>query len=371
MLKNLLQKSILFSRQEVAEYQKIKLLMNKNLKFLCNGTYKTLTTGKRISYIADKKNMKFINQSFKQLNKNKKTISSSIVIRVKIILSTFIFIRIGTVLESSFKGSIIMLLYGNGVKIFDLENKKVLTNYDFNFVTYQKIKNAHDYFMKYFKTTIIEFCDENLIFIERYLDFIPSVEWSSQDKENCFISLINSYLNYIKNFNKGKITTESPQELLRKIITTKKSFEKTELFQLLKKIIIQCTYEFERILIHGDLKMDNILLYKDEFYLIDFELSRECIFFHDILNFLVFDALNIQDMSYLNNFLNGEYDIYFKKIFEAFGNDYKENNKIIYLTTYVLEKITYFEDLEILAESLHYEKYLNLMKYISEYYKIA
>lgn len=98
--------------------------------------------------------------------------------------------------------------------------------------------------------------------------------------------------------------------------------------------------KWPRIKCHGDTKFDNILLEKNNFYIIDWEFYGDYIFYYDFMNLIINEALDEDNYVYLNRFLNDDFDDILRKLFNAVGITYKADKKKCYIVLYLMERVT-------------------------------
>ncbi|MHB1153384.1 MAG: phosphotransferase [Eubacteriales bacterium] len=240
----------------------------------------------------------------------------------------------GEIEKKEFKGNIYLPNWDdNNFKIFDLYNKKILHIFTKKEAYLKKLFN-YNHFNHYFNMPLIINKDENnLLIIEEYRDFKKYNSWNDCDFK---IVMKDIFMKTIKYFSSivGKLdyTLKTPINLLERK-------EDNFINDILNGIndALKNT-NFPKILLHGDLWTSNILLdnkNKNVRY-IDFELSKEFIFFYDIF-YLMWSEFNIyKSHKFLEFLLSGEFDSYFALIFNMFRLNFTVQHKIDYLNIFFL-----------------------------------
>lgn len=252
-------------------------------------------------------------------------------------------------------------------KLFDLIDNKVIT-ISLNKNTFNNKINNYKYFNEYFMIPeIINYDDNKLIITEEYIDFKANDMWTEEEHNSIIEDIFQSYIEYFKNCKEnnnydwkmslGFINTISTKNFISSFI--KKNIPK-ELMN----------YKFPFIKLHGDLWTSNILIDKDcnkNIYYIDWERSKEFIMFYDFFSLMWNGVYASRDYTYISKYILGEYDEYFREIFELFGLEFKEVYKKEYLSIFFLNYLNeWFDNPDGLENKHIFESYEKLLKKISD-----
>lgn len=226
------------------------------------------------------------------------------------------------------------------VKIFDINNNKILTVYVGLYALKKKIK-AYVYFNKYFDIPkIIDYNYNKKISVEELILSKPKNSWSKLDYEIVIGKIFTNYKLYYESFSSIKHCTSMIfSDIISKLKTDKVLGELVyEIENEISSSII--LNEVPRIHQHGDLWLYNtILSANNRVYFIDWEHSEELIFFFDLFFWMKNEALDNSDFSYLMKYLNGSYDHHFKEIYVALKYKFDENLKKDYFYIFMIELI--------------------------------
>ena len=182
------------------------------------------------------------------------------------------------------------------------------------------------YFNRYFSTPLICLIDRG--YIE---DFV--IESPPPLSESAFYNFIEDYFKYIRDVQ--IVCHLSPNEILESLRGVYKINKQIVLkkFQKMEFSKEELTYSIPIIKIVPDLKNTNILIYKDNYYLFDFEIKHP-------YNFYFENILNIKEIFEITGLR------IIPKTLDSLLNEFNNNLKIDY--------------------KLSYEK----MKFLTEYYKV-
>ncbi|MCM3600542.1 hypothetical protein M3175_07355 [Robertmurraya korlensis] len=245
-------------------------------------------------------------------------------------------------------------------KIFDLVNNKVLTVF-FDRKEYQSTLNNYEYFKDYFPMPPIIFRDDKkFITIEELFYFHPVNDWKEEDLSLVMGDIFNHYLQYLNdceimgNYYYAKSTIDLIKELptSEEILFIQNQID-SGLFET----------EFPTLKLHGDLWAANTLLIKDEknqVLYIDWEFSKELIFFYDFFNMMWLDVYMKNRFFIFNEYVNGIYDQYFKSVFSLFNLTYDSKHRMDYFHLFFLyfykERLVHFTESEKKAYFLQYKR---------------
>lgn len=336
-----------YLRLKSIERKKLEGILYNNINYIQNGKYYISGYGKRIIYKTNKDNENFVNNITKNIVRENKNLKCQFKqqLKLKILKRLFrITIKSEESKENKLNGSIIIITRNGEVKIVDLQQNIMITIFKEK-NEYDKRKQIYQYFINYFNTPIIMFDDLNYVIKEKVINFLPGTRWPNEKKHNITKIIIENYISYVSNLDKYNCNQICIRTLLYELaqIDTCRSGINEDV----KSIIPQKYWDETFILIptHGDFSFLNILLEnssKDRCYYIDWEDSKNSIFFSDIINLFCTDARN-NDYSLLKNFLDGEYDSYFSKLFLLAGNVFLPEKRLFYLGVYIADRVVSFD----------------------------
>lgn len=351
--------------KKIREKDYLISVLEDNKKYLVSGTYRVSWTGKRKVYLKNKNTAHFLLKNKLQSNNSFLFKMKSVIDAISASLST---ITITNEKEQKLEGELVMMTYSSNVKIIDFTKKIILNRMEAAPLTYERVKQGYQSLNKHFKMTIIEFLDEEFIYYEKYLEFIPYNLWEARDIKDCINEIFNSYIRYFVTIKKGDIPTHNPAALFEEIKATDYKNHKTIIAveEWLEESPEELLYPIIRG--HGDMKFENILLAEKEFYFIDLEFSAAYFFIYDLINLIFNEAMN-GDFSYVQAFLEGAYDEKYKKLFEAMGLVYDNKKKLYYIAVYLVDRIIHY-DLKVVVHRLDltdmFNKYFMIMTKIEE-----
>lgn len=328
-------KFFLYVYNKSEEKRLLRDIIVNNKEYLESGTYKIEFAGKIKIYLKDKNTKEFMRKADTRfLN----SFSAILKYTIDYILFKFLTFKVVNTKNQAIRGSLIMVTYSRNIKIFDFSKKVILNKFLNDYSTYNNIKDAYHCMNEHLKMTILDFIDPENVYFEEYIDFIPYTQWTKQNKEGCMDNIFFSYQKYFLSTNSHEIKTQIPLDLFQGLKNTAYGNHKifTEMADVFERNLNDFDFPFVRL--HGDLKFDNVLLHKNEFYFIDLEFSSDYIFFYDIINYLFVTAI-YEDHFYLESYLTGTYDELFKKLFNVFNIKYEEDQKLFYIAVYLIERI--------------------------------
>lgn len=269
--------------------------------------------------------------------------------------------------KEEFSGSV-FAVSGNGkdYKIFDFKNKKVLWKFSCEEGFISKINN-YEFFSRYF-TMPKQYGNNHheRMVIEEYIDFIPYNHWTDQDYSYVINQTFDKYIYYFQqcrqlrayNYSTINYYLEELQEQDSVLQYVKNNIQ-PELLKM--KIPV--------LRMHGDLWTSNMLLGKEpdsNVYYIDWEHSKELVFFYDFFFILWNDAFLRANHYYLEQFIRGEYDNHLEEIFSIFDLQYNGSLKVDYFSMFFLVKFKErweSESYKIQEEVLNqYKKIVSMMR---------
>jgi len=313
-----------------------KILKKKELYFM-PGRYSFSARNKKIYYLKNYDTEAFLNNLEKNFKFNKKEKGfSGLKTTIRAMVLGLFDVEL-THTSNKFNGQLGMITRSDSIKIFDLEEKKVLTFIE-NKHEYQIIKTAYSKLNKYYNTTFLEFDDEKLCYSEYLIDFKPSNIWNKKEKE----------LVFDHTYNVNKMYFNEYSELHYKKISVSKKIKEWQMQENIKKTVENCKLLLQKVdveipilTLHGDINLNNILLSENKIYFIDFEMSEEYLFFYDILSLIYHEPFSNSwngEKSYLINYVQGKYDLKLQELFGILNFNYIPELKKEYFILGVLER---------------------------------
>lgn len=226
------------------------------------------------------------------------------------------------------------------IKIFSLKEKKILSIYA-NEDNMAKRMNPYKLFQQFFAIPHILICDcKNKLTVEELIDNNPKNLWSDYDYYIIIKTIFNNYNNYYKwcGENKNFILSNQHSKLLNNI---KKEREFLELYTIIEHNVPEKLLfsSFPIVLQHGDLWLYNTLLNSKKVYFIDWEHMGEYFFLYDIFWCMQNEVIYNNNYTYIGKYLNGDYDVYFKELFQCFNIIFEESERYAYFNIALLEII--------------------------------
>lgn len=232
-------------------------------------------------------------------------------------------------------------------RIFDLSRNKVLTIFT-NEKDYRLVIENYAYFKNYFKMpAIIWTNDEHLLIMEELITFQPKHGWSQNDYYTVMEDIFYRYTDYFHACEvKGIYMYTSPADLLHSLpVSEEFYFIRNNIDIELFDLPIPC------LKLHGDLWTSNTLLKKEnnyEVHYIDWEFSKEFTFFYDFFMMMWLEVYMNNNYIYIEKYIQGEYDYFFKKIFSIFHLTFHPHLRIDYFHIFFLnffkDRYIYFDD---------------------------
>lgn len=287
-----------------------KLLVD-NQHYLIPGTYRVDSFGELVNHSSEKSTISSTLWGIKSLNWYKRIIRKVFVklFSVKVILNGGDLFS-GKTLKSSEDGM---------VKIFDSEEKKVLTILPSHEITCE-LENNHDYFARYFHTS-------NIMQIDRKITLEDYIEPEDIDVLKKFDLLLASYDHYFKKLKlNGDISNDYHKLSHDKELKTSK---------LSDIVLLRC---------HGDCWSSNIIYSENKLFMIDFDRNGQFFFLYDIMTYMYCEAVYNNDSSILDNFIVGCYDQNIIEFYSTFDIEWNGSKKEIlekFSEVYFNERLTH------------------------------
>ena len=319
-----------YIKNRFKETNKIKSEISTKTQFYKAGKYKTIRLGKTIIY-RDHSAQNFI----KGIAKDLPTSFPILKLYIKQLIAMFFTIEINNKAPSDIQGDFALLTQNENMKIFDIDNQKV-----FHFIKepteYSKIKTSYDTFKKFFNLAIIDFDDTKQLVVENLVEFSEASYKNPEFQNQIFKKVLNDFNVYLQDCsNNGKIEMLTYYERWKVSDDLKAILLKWEtLYNInLKDKIWPYVY------CHGDFWRDNVLVNKNEYYLIDWEWSDNYIFFYDLFTFMILQAIHQKDFTLIDTYLKGGFDQEFTNIFSIMNMVYHTEKKLAYLLYCIAEHL--------------------------------
>lgn len=254
-------------------------------------------------------------------------------VRTFLFRSTMIIERQGKENEHNFCGTVcyIGIDRDSSIKVFDFNNKKVLTFY-MNPAKYMLNRENSLYFKSYFNIPELLYTDDKrCIMIERLVRSKPVDASALNDVIKRVFVCYNHY--FIKVKESCSYDCMTFDSVLHDKEDEISDFILRNIDDELKKV------EYPYLKLHGDLWLPNIIMDEDkgEIYYIDFEMADAYVFFYDLFWLITEQAFIKNKFSLIRNYLLGDYDHYFMNIFHIFGLEFNTLRRLDYLNIFFLE----------------------------------
>lgn len=253
----------------------------------------------------------------------------------------------------------------NDSRIFDLEHKKVLSIFTEE-NEFQSVIENYEYFNQYFPMPKILWADnKGLQIMEELVSFQPYNSWSEEDYLYVLDEIFDRYFEYLS------MCCHDPMTSNKTAINVYQSLSKNNEIQFLMDKINPAFFKINIPYrkLHGDLWTSNILFAKGEknpIKFIDWEHSKEFMFFYDIFNFMWLEYYVHNNLIYLDKYFSGEYDDPFERIFSLFKLPFAETCRMDYLNIFLLN---FFEKRLVYLDEIDRKGYINKYKRLLEEYE--
>lgn len=328
-----------FLSREKNERKIISNALSEKEAYLQSGKYKirNIPFKKTVAYKNNKKTSEFI-ENIEQHTVTKKNES-----KLKVKIKNFIqfitkrSINLKTKGENHLNGEAILISAEKNIKVFEFNQNKVITFFNDEAI-YLKTKRAQKAFKGFFSMPTIKYVDQANAIVEKRINITSYLNWDNKVKECLIIDVFKNYRNYFKSLESKNIYYVKTKDILEEALLVIDDHQlKTQLSQLVpKKYYNNC---WPRVKSHGDLHLSNILIENNTYYYIDWESTKEYIFFHDILNLFIRSLNNFNVDDQLKSFYKGKYDNYFTDLFSLFNLKYSKNDILYYIGLYLIERI--------------------------------
>ncbi len=227
------------------------------------------------------------------------------------------------------KGQLKVFDHDEGVVHFFTEDEEVI----------ERARHFWTNYAPYFDKQIISAIDDRKRCItERYI--IECSNWRKKPDEVKKITdrVWDSILNYVK----AKASEKSMLNVPEYIDMVVSSCDDTDLTGVIREIGLNIPNDLEPVPIifqHNDMVLSNILVENDGITVFDYEFYGRNIFYYDALMFIMWQALHYKEDLYLSRFLAGDYDAFFRTLFDAVGCEYVLELKKDYCKLFLLANI--------------------------------
>ena len=313
----------------------IKKILYENSEYLVSGKYYIKGGSKRIAYLDNKRTTDFILKNNLHVIRKTGREESLLMKLFRFLLNRLSVIKVNNKSEPVFPGEFVMFTRNHDFKIFSFTDRRVIT-----FVKesedYLKIKETVGFFKEMFPVTITEFHDGRQAYTEKYIDFLPYNRWSKKQKSDVMHHIFLAYERYFKGIGDKKYirTKNLFDDYIKETGSDNLIYSAYEIFDYED---LERKWPLARS--HGDLGFNNILLSGDKIYFIDWEESREHIFFYDLFNIIFFECYYYKDYSLLDWYIKGYYDYYFKKLFNHMNIRFHSEDRIKYFAVFLTERV--------------------------------
>lgn len=324
-------------KREIINIKDTKIIFENHKKYLSKGKY-MYTIGVKQLFL----NKNIANKEYTYFSRDVSTQSwkfKAIVAIRKLCRKLCFKFKVDNTNPYQFNGDILMLDRVNDVKVFNT-NKNLMLSIIQDKERYEMTRNNYLEIQKQYKTPFIKAIDENQIIVEKFIKFKRNTDWNIHDKEKFFLFFFNNLENNINiELSNKTVSFYSTSKLYNEFI---EEVSDREFISIIKNMISLSAphTKWPRIKCHGDTKFDNILLEKNNFYIIDWEFYGDYIFYYDFMNLIINEALDEDNYVYLNRFLNDDFDDILRKLFNAVGITYKADKKKCYIVLYLMERVT-------------------------------
>lgn len=322
-------------RNQINKRMFIRIIQEKK-DYLLPGNYMLNHNGLRIAALNDQKTLQFIERNTRNVLRDCSYKVKLLKKRVRIIMNYSFSVKVTGDMYKNFEGSLVMITGKGNIKIFDFRKGVIITFFNKR-NEYQKRRRTYHHFMRYFKIPKTKFINNETAHMDSYIEFLPFENWSISQKDDTILSVLSDYYCYFSLTKKDISHGITPFEFLEET-----SFiNNIKLKEMLIKLVPKCYYQ-EKLpitVLHGDLNFKNLLLSDDVCYYIDWEFSRPLVFFYDFINLIFVEAMNHNNYYFIEKYLRGHYNSQLQKIFSVFDLEFHIDNKLLYISIYLMECI--------------------------------
>lgn len=188
---------------------------------------------------------------------------------------------------------------------------------------------AVELFSPYFKLTYIK--HNTVACVEHVVKSRPRSEWNTTEILRNYFFLFDRYTEYLN-------STPKRSSILKivDIVDDSKS-----LVLRLKELMPQMSLNY--IFSHCDLHFGNTLFDGNDLFLIDFEESKEEVFFYDMFNVMYVDYMEYNNSFLLDKYLSGDAEMtkHFERFFTGAGIRFEPKEKCGYLAVYLYLRLLF------------------------------
>lgn len=207
------------------------------------------------------------------------------------------------------------------VKIFETENREVLTRYR-DKEKLRKILLDKEYFGQYFNVPkTIKTDIKNSFIIE---EFIKHTKFESKEALDYFCGALIKYFNEIRE----TVLYDNSGDEKRVSIFANNIGQSGFLSRIVG---------MPKVIVHGDFWRLNVIYDGTQYYIIDFEKKGVRFFLYDFFCFIFSECTLLEDDRLLESYFNGDYDDRLSKMFEVIGEKFDESLRGEYLIAFLVE----------------------------------
>lgn len=239
---------------------------------------------------------------------------------------------------ATFRGQIAMST-DSGYRYFDYkrgESCKVFNNLE----EAAQTNNAFLTFRSFFKTTILSI--NNDYCIEKIINNKPRNEWNEAEVLFSYKHIIENYISYIKFVGDKKQFVIRPVGYGISLPNSINAACKSLYLDIVANIssLNEVCYMF----CHRDLHFGNTLMEGDKLYLIDYDFSKEEVFFYDLFNVMYVEFSDWHNTNLLDMYLREDNEIssLFRGAFSAIGTQFESSKKVEYIYVFLLSRFACF-----------------------------
>jgi len=234
-------------------------------------------------------------------------------------------------LKSPLKAQVVMST-NNQFRFFDYDNNLTFRRF-YNKEEHERYIECKNRFGPFFNMTfnsiVGEYCVDN------FVKNVPRNLWNEKMMIEIFYALLENYIRYLHSADSKLVSVKE---------VTASAFPELYDYRLIHSILTKevksynCT---KTVFGHGDLHFGNILFDGVRFYLIDFEMAKEEVFFYDLFNVMYVEAVDMKNYMFLDFYMTADSRLMncFTKAFEAVGEVFDINRREEYLKLYLLLRL--------------------------------
>lgn len=179
-------------------------------------------------------------------------------------------------------------------RFFDYKNNITFRRFSSN---EEKLKydECRERFHPFFKLTCVDNVNEYCL--EIIIKNKPRGEWDVTETKEYYIRLLDKYVEYLRSINNKPVFVKDTL-----LIVCSNLPEYMQLFSLLTKEV-EPYIKTRMVFSHGDLHFGNVLFDGKDFYIIDFEMAKEDVFFYDLFNVMYVEAVDMSNYYFIDSYM--------------------------------------------------------------------